>query len=182
MFLKCSSAWFDVIPGDSESCLLEWYIIVNILYWVFIFLSLGLHKSRSIPRQYIPVFPTPSVSYLGVQYLGGIGASCGDGIGDGLFLWLSEGKVSGYWLVKGVSGEEGGCDISVSVEGCGSGWGVGAFLIPFVDYFQYLSSRASFYHNFNDPYQSTVGTMSAIFYTRIFLLEWSTPPTCHLLL
>ena len=60
---------------------------------VFIPLSVGIPVSRSIYRKSILVFPTPSVQYLGVQALGRFGASRGDGIGDGLFLFLGGSEV-----------------------------------------------------------------------------------------
>ena len=55
-------------------------------------------------------------------------------------------------------------------------------MIPFIKYFQYLSSRARCAHNFNETYLSTVLKMIAMFCDRVFLLEGSTPPTCPLLL
>ena len=65
----------------------------------------------------------------------------------------------------------GNVDLSVFEEGCGPGGVASVFTIPFIKYFQYLSSRSRCNHNFNDPYQSTVGTTSAMLCTGIFLLE-----------
>ena len=41
------------------------------MYWVFISLSVGRPVSRIIPSKCILVFPTPFLSYLGVQDIGG---------------------------------------------------------------------------------------------------------------
>ena len=67
------------------------------------------------------------------------------------------------------------CSFSIG-EGCGPVGGVGAFMIPFIKYFQYFSSRERCAHNFNDTYRSTVGTMLAMFCTRFFLLESCSSP------
>ena len=61
----------------------------------FYFLSVGLPVSRSIPSEYLLVFPTSYVSYIGVRDIGGVGASRGDGIGDGILLFLGGGEVGG---------------------------------------------------------------------------------------
>ena len=79
--------------------------------------------------------------------------------------------VGGALLVLGGEGGEGGCDISVFGERGGTGGGVGAFLIPFIKYFQFFSSRARCAQNFNEQYQSPIGTMIAMFCNRVFLLE-----------
>ena len=54
---------------------------------------------RIIPRESLLVFPTTPVLYLGVQDIGGVGASFGDGIGYGLVFCLGVGEVGGSWLV-----------------------------------------------------------------------------------
>ena len=61
----------------------------------FIYLLVGLYVSRSIPSEYLLVFPTSYVSYIGVRDIGGVGASRGDGIGDGILLFLGGGEVGG---------------------------------------------------------------------------------------
>ena len=73
--------------------------------WVFTPLSVGLPVSRSISSEYILVFPTPSISYIGVQDLRGFGDSRGDGIGDGLVLWLGGGELGGSWIGQVGEGE-----------------------------------------------------------------------------
>ena len=183
MLLKCPPALYYFIPVDSESCLSGFQIIANLLYWNFISLSVGLIVSRSISSEYLLVFPTTSVSYIGVQDIGGVGASRGDGIGENIFLWLGGDEVRGYWLGRGVEGEDGGCAISVFGEGGGTGGGVGAFTITFIEYLKSLLSReARCALNFNETYWYNVGTMRAMFCTRVLFLGWRTPPTCHLLL
>ena len=63
---------------------------------------------------------------------------------------------------------EGRCVLSLVGKDSGTSGGVGAFPIPFIKYFQYFLSRARCSHNFNDPYRSTVGTMSAMFCNRVY--------------
>ena len=119
---------------------------------IFFSPSVGLPVSRIIPTKSLLVFPKPFVSYLDVWYRRGVGASCGNGIVDGLLLFLGGYKVSGYWLGRCGKGGEAGCAILGVVEGGGPGGGVGASPIPFIKYLHYLFSRTRCAHNFNDPY------------------------------
>ena len=59
------------------------------------FLSVCLHVSRITFIESLLAFPTPSVSYHGVRAIGGVGLSCGDGIGEVLVLCFGGGKVGG---------------------------------------------------------------------------------------
>ena len=58
-----------------------------------------------------------------------------------------------------------------SWRGGGPEEGVGAFMSPFMNYFQYFSSRARCAHDFNELNLYTVGKTREMFCTRFFLLD-----------
>ena len=156
----CHNGWFCVIfVRLIHSC--------QSVVLIFFSISAGIPVSISISRKSLPVFSYSICIISQCSISGGVGALCGYGIGDGLVLCLAVGKVGGYWLWQVGEGGEVGCYLLVFGEGGGPGGGVGVLLIPFINYFQYLSSKARCDHNFNDTYQSTVGTMSTMFYTRV---------------
>ena len=84
-------------------------------------LLVGLPVSWSIPREYLLVFPNPSISYLSVWDSRGVGASRGDGIGDGIFFWLGGGEIVRAWIGRVWEGGEGGYDLLVFGEEGGPG-------------------------------------------------------------
>ena len=96
-----------------------------------------------------------------------VDAARGDGIDDGLVLCLVRSKVYRYWLGQFGEGGEGVFAILVSGKVGDPGGGIGVLPIPFIKYFQYISSRARCAHNFYNTYQYTFRTIIEMLCNRI---------------